>query len=395
MEPDTITEFDASSSSKTSHHRRRKGKVWWALWEKVSFGKENKPLKHLSKDNEHEYEQLSQMNDEYISSNETMELVKPESERLFIQPTPKSSTPEIDDSKLSSSSRPLLHRREGQGWPLWERAADVKENRSLNHLSKDDEDEDEQLNHQDDKHISFNETRMAMKPDSTEIKPESERLFIQPTEKPSTAGFDDSSSIKTVIHRREVEEWPLRNHWEGIPYGAENKPLEYLSRDGEHENDQLSHMDDEYVSFNETNMAMESDTTEIKPESERLLNTALNFPYKEEGDKDGQFRMDDESLESDDDEPLDSDDDELLEWIDEKSPQDGWLGNGDQKADLVLVLRWARAYRVSIEGAGRMLKKGPEIVNRALKVHANPKAEEALLRRSKPVIKNWWMLGPI
>lgn len=390
MEPDTITEFDASSAAKTSRHRRRKGKVWWALWEKVSFGKDNKPLKHLSKDNEHDYEQLSQMNDEYISSNETrmaMEPVKPESERLFIQPTPKSSTPEIDDSKSSSSPRPLLHRREGQGWPLWERAADGKENKSLNHLSKDDEDEDEQLSHQDDKYISFNETRMAMKPDTTEIKPESERLFIQPTENPSTAGFDDSSSIKTVIHRGEGEEWPLRKNWGRIPHGAENKPLQYLSKDGEHADDQLSHMDDEYSSSNETNMAMESDTTEFKPESGRLLKTALEFPYKEEGDKDGQFSMDDESIES----LLD----ELLLSDDENSTQDGWLGNADQKADLVLVLRWARAYRVSIEVAGRMLNRAPEIVSRALRVHANPKVEEALLRRSKPVIKTWWKLGPI
>lgn len=347
-EKPSTTGFDDSSSPKTLR-QRRKGKVWWALWERVAIGKENKALKQLSKDNEHEYEPLSQMNDDYISSNETkmaMEPVKPESERLFIQPTEKPSTTGFDDS--SSSSKTLLPRREEEVWPLWilwERITQGTENKPLKTLSNDGEHEDEQLSHMDDEYISSNEKNTAMEPDTTEIKPESERLLIQSTENSSSTGFGDSKLPflpKTLsLHRREGQGPPLAANRERAADGKKKM--------------------------------------------------ALKFPYKEEEDKDEQFRMDYESFESDDDEPLESDD--------ENSTQDGWLGNGDQMADLVLVLRWARSYRVSIEVAGRMLKMSPEIVDRALKVHAqstDPSAqEEAVLLRTKPVIKNWWKLGPI
>lgn len=316
MEPDaTGILSDNSSSPKTQ--RRRKGKVWWALWEKTPFGKENKAPKNLSKDGGHEDDQFSHI----ISSNETnmpIEPVKPESEPLFIQPTPKSWTSGIDDSKLSSSSRPLLRRREAQVWHLEEGAADGKENKSLDHLCKDDEDANKQLNHQDNEYISSNETNMAIEPGTPPLWFLWERL------------------VQTVL-------------------GAENKPFEeHLSKDGEHEGEH---------------------------ENEQ----ALKFPYKEGGDKDGQFRMDDES--DDDDEPLESDD--------ENSTQDDWLGNADQIADLILVLRWSRSYRVSIEAAGKVLNKKPGIVKRALKIRAQPDKEEALLLENKPVIGKWWKLGPI
>lgn len=87
---------------------------------------------------------------------------------------------------------------------------------------------------------------------------------------------------------------------------------------------------------------------------------------------------------------------------DENIPTHGWLGNEDQMADLVLVLRWAQAYRVSIEGAGRMLKMQPEIVNRAAAVHAqstsgsDPNARAGVVfRPPRPVIRHWVRLGPL
>lgn len=356
-EKPSTTGFDNSSSPKTLR-QRRKGKVWWALWEKVAIGKENKALKQLSKDNEHEYEPLSQMNDDYISSNETkmaMEPVKPESERLFIQPTEKPSTTGFDDPSSSSSSKALLPSREKEEWPLWflwERIIQRTENKPLKTLSNDGEHEDEQLSPMDDEYISSNEKNMAMEPDTTEIKPESERLLIQSTENSSSTGFGDSKlpfpPRTSSLPRREGQGPPLAANRERAADGKKKM--------------------------------------------------ALKFPYKEEEDKDEQFRMDYGSFESDDDEPFESDDDEPLESDDEHSTQDGWVGHGDQTADLVFILRWARSYRVSIEVAGRMLKMSPEIVDRALKVHAqstDPSAQEEVLLRTKPVVKNWWKLGPI
>lgn len=353
-EKPSTTGFDDSSSPKTLR-QRRKGKVWWALWEKVGIGKENKALKQLSKDNEHEYEPLSQMNDDYISSNETkmaMEPVKPESERLFIQPTEKPLTTGFDDpssSSSSSSSNTLLPRREEEEcplWFLWERIIQRSENKPLKTLSNDGEHEDEQLSPMDDEYISSNEKNMAMEPDTTEMNPESEPLLIQSTENSWSTGVDDSRlpfpPKTSSLHRREGQGPPLAANRERAADGKEKM--------------------------------------------------ALKFPYKEEEeeDKDEQFKVDYGSFESDDDEPLESDD--------ENSTQDGWVGHGDQTADLVFILRWARSYRVSIEIAGRMLKMSPEIVDRALKLQAqstDPSAQEEVLLRTKPVIKNWWKLGPL
>lgn len=105
-------------------------------------------------------------------------------------------------------------------------------------------------------------------------------------------------------------------------------------------------------------------------------------PGSHSKDKDEQLSMN---------EPVDSDED-----------TDGWVGNGDQLADVDLVLRWARAYRLSIGEAGMMLNMQPEIVNRAVAVHAqstsgcDPNAGEAGVRRStRPAIKNWVKLGPL
>lgn len=441
----TTTGFDDSVSSNTSP-RRRKGKLWpfGALWERVAHGKENQAPKCISKDKELEYEQLSHIDDEYISSNETkmtMESVKPESESLFIQPTPKSSTPEFDDSELPSSPKTLLHRREGQvppvGGPLGEIVAHGKENEPLDYFSKDNEHEYVQVSQSDEEYI-----RMAMDP----AKPERERLFIQPTENPSTTTtrFDDSSS-EPLLHRQEDEVWPLWILWERIIDRMKNKPLSPLSKGDEREDEQLSQQDDEYISCNEKNMAMEPDKTEIKPESGNLLiqstqnpsttgfddsklslapktllphrcerqgrqgrslganmeraadekkKTVVRFPYKVKEEEKGEqfYRMKDGPFESDDDDELLSDDEDYS--------QDSWIGNGDQMADLVLVLRWARAYRVSVEIAGNMLNMKPEIVKKALEVKAQSATdpngeEEALLLRNKPVIKNWWKLGPI
>ena len=444
----STTELDNSFSSKTLPHRR-KGKLWpfWTLWERIAHGKENKALKRLSKDNEHEYEQFSHINDEYISSNETsmtMESAKHGSERVFIQPTPKSSTTGFQNSKMLFSSKMLLHRRKRQVPPLGERVAHGKENKPLIYLSKDNEHEYEQVSQSDKEYISSSLTKMAME----SVKPERERLFIQPTEKPSsstktTTGFDDSSS-ETILHRHEDEVWPLWTLWERITNRMENKPLNLVSKDEEHEDKQLSQQDDEYISSNKTKMAMEPDTTEIKPESEPLFTQSTQnpsmtgfddsklpstpkkliphrcegqgrqwipfgasmeraadgkkkmadkSPYKYEEDMGEQFKMEDKSFESeddDDDEPVSDDEDYL---------QDGWVGNGDQMADLVMILRWARAYRVSIEIAGRMLNMKPEIVNKALEIKelsTDPNAEvEAILLQNKPIIKSWWKLGPI
>lgn len=446
-EDPSTTEFDDSFSSKTLPHRR-KGKLWpfSTLWERIARGKENKALKRLSRDNEHEYRQLSHINDEYISSNETsmtMESAKHESERAFIQPTPKSLTTGFQSSKMPFSSKMLLHRRKRQVPPLGERVAHGKENKPLIYLSKDNEHEYEQVSQSDKEYISSSLTKMAME----SSKPERERLFIQPTEKPSsstktTTGFDDSSS-KTILHHHEDEVWPLWTLWERIADRMENKPPNQVSKDEEHKDKQLSQQDDEYISSNKTKMATEPDTTEIKPRSEPLLiqstqnpsmtefddsklpfapktliphgcegqgrqwvpfganmeraadakkKMADKIPYKHEEDMGGQFKMKDKSLESedDDDEPLLDDEDYL---------QDGWVGNADQMADLVMILRWARAYRVSIEIAGRMLNMKPAIVNKALEVKAqstDPNSqEEAILLQNKPTIKNWWKLGPI
>lgn len=170
-----------------------------------------------------------------------------------------------------------------------------------------------------------------MEPVTTEIKPESGRVFIQPTQKPSTKSDDPKlPSPKTLIHREGQESLANKERATGR---KEHEPL--------------------------------------------------NCSSKEE-DKEEQLSMD---------EPVESDD---------EIPTHGWLGNEDQMADLVLVLRWAQAYRVSIEGAGRMLNMKPEIVNRAVMVHAqstsdcDPNAREAGVgHRTRPVIKHWVRLGPL
>lgn len=445
--PSTTTGFDDSFSSKTSP-RRRKGKSWsfGALWERVVHGKENKALKCISKDNEHEYERLSHIDDKYMSSNEkrmTIESAKPESERVFIQPTPKSSTTEFDDSKLPYPPKTLLPLREGQVSSLGEKVAHGKQDKPLKYPSKDNEHEYEQLIQSDEEYQLSQSDEEYIKMAMESVKPESERLFIQPTENPSTTtGFDDSSSEK-LLHRHEDKVWPLWVLWERISDAMKHKPLDPVSKDDEHEEEQLSQQDDEYISSNKENTAMEPDTTGIKPESESLLiqstqnplttgfddsklplapkallphrcegqgrplganmggeagekkgKVVVRFPYKvkEEGKGEQFDRMKDESFEwDDDDEPLSDDED---------YPQDGWVGNGDQIADLVLILRWARAYRVSVQIAGRMLNMKPEIVNKALEVKAKSATdpngkEEALLLGTKPVIKNWWKLGSI
>lgn len=162
-----------------------------------------------------------------------------------------------------------------------------------------------------------------MEPGTIETKAESERVFIQPTQKPSTYS-DDSRlpSPKTLPHREGQE--PLANR-------------ERAAGRKEHER--------------------------------------MKCPSKDE----------------DEDEQSDKD-----------TPTHGWLGNEDQQADLVLLLRWAQAYRVSIEGAGRMLKMKPEIVNRAVAVHAesisdcDPNARGGGVGRpTRPVIKHWVRLGPL
>lgn len=105
--------------------------------------------------------------------------------------------------------------------------------------------------------------------------------------------------------------------------------------------------------------------------------------------------------------PSEDEDEQLLSMdesldSDQNIPTHGWLGNEDQMADLILVLRWAQAYRVSIEGAGRMLKMQPEIVNRAAAVHAqstsgsDPNARaRVVFRPPRPVIRHWVRLGPL
>lgn len=172
-------------------------------------------------------------------------------------------------------------------------------------------------------------------------------------------------------------------------------------------------------------MAMEPGTIETKPKSERVLIQPTREPsaYSHESrlscpktslHRDGQEPLANReraagrnkheplkcsSKDEDEDEQLSID--ESLE-SDEETPTDGWLGNEDQMADLVLVLRWAQAYRVSVEGAGRMLRMKPEIVNRAVEVHAqstsegDPNAREGVVgRRTRPVIKHWVRLGPL
>lgn len=165
-----------------------------------------------------------------------------------------------------------------------------------------------------------------MKPGTTETKSESERLFIQPAQKPSTNSDDSRLSSPKILRHREREA-SIANR-EKVAGRKEHQPLKCPSFKDEGE--------DEHLSLNE-------------------------------------------SLESD-----------------EETPIQGWLGNEDQVADLVLILRWAHAYRVSIEGAGRMLNMKPEIVDRALIVHAQPPSdrdpnlgEGAVVRRAKPVIKHW------
>lgn len=161
--------------------------------------------------------------------------------------------------------------------------------------------------------------------------------------------------------------------------------MKYLSfrhdeyQDEELSDEELSDEDEEYFSSNEY---MEPDTTEIKPSSPKTFfhrHEGQASPLARERAADGKMDIpprrrlpvieeDDEFLESDDE------DEEG-----ESSTQDGWLGNGDQTADLVLLLRWARSYRVSVQVAGRMLNMKPEIVNRAVMVRAqstDPNAKE-------------------
>lgn len=166
-------------------------------------------------------------------------------------------------------------------------------------------------------------------------------------------------------------------------------------------------------------------TTETKPESERVLiqssqeaptssdDSRSPSPKKTLLHRDGQpspvngekgaGQNEHESLGT----PSEDEDEQLLSMdesldSDEDIPPHGWLGNEDQMADLVLVLRWAQAYRVSIEGAGRMLKMQPEIVDRAAAVHAQstsgsaPNARAGVVFRSpRPVIRHWVRLGPL
>lgn len=163
-------------------------------------------------------------------------------------------------------------------------------------------------------------------------------------------------------------------------------------------------------------MAVEPGTTETKPESERGFiqpsqETSMNSDDSRSPSpkrllhREGQPRPAnrEQAAHRNEHEPLEGPDEheqlnivESLE-SDEDVPTLGWLRNEDQMADLVLVLRWAQAYRVTIEGAGRMLKMQPEIVNRAVEDYSrDPNAREGGVRHStRPVIKNWVRLGPL
>lgn len=483
-EKPSTTKSDDPSFPKTLLHRR----------EGAADGKENKQPKSVQK---YEDNQLSHQDDEYISSNETrlaMEPVKPESEYVFVQRTPKSSTTEFDNSTLSSSSKTLLHRREGQVSSLGWGAADSKENKPLKSVSKNDEHEGEHLSDMDDEYISSNETMMAKEPGTTtKIKPESERLFIQPTQKPSTTELDDfglpssdeASSSKTLLHLREGQVSPLG--W-GAGNGKGKEPMRYLSN--------------EFISSNKTKIEMEPDPTEIESllihpaqsasttgfqgsddpnlrffpktlfhrrkgqATPLVVNTKRAVQEKESchsqdeednskqfrKDRKEQFRMDkneqfgmdkneqfgiDQNKQSQMDKNEQSSMDKVgqssMDKVEQSSmeqseqssmeqtgqssmeqsqqsgmydaflnsdderepdgesyPDDGWVGDADQMHDLVLTLRWARAYRVSIQAAGIMLKMGPEIVNRALWVEAT---DQPIVLRVKPVIKHWLKLG--
>ncbi len=447
-----------------------------SLREGSADGKENKQPKSVSKDDEYEDNQLSHQDDEYISSNETrlaMEPVKPESEYVFIQRTPKSSTTEFDNSKSSSSSK-TFHRREGQVSPGGKR----KEPMRYPSNDFDDKHEDEQLSDMDGEYVSCDETMTAEEPDTTKIKPESEGLVIQPTQKPSTTELDDfglpssdeSSSSKT-FHRREGQVSPV---------GKGKEPMRYLSNDfdDKHKDKQLSHQDDAYISSNETKIEMVPDTTEIEsllihpakgasttgfqgsddsnlqqffPKTlfqrrkgqvtPLVINTKRAAqekeclpPSQDEEDNSKQWRIKKEQIKMDKNEQFGMDkaeqsnmdeggpskmdkyeqariakeeqckmydafldSDEELQSSGESSAQDGWnhdgwTGDGDQMEALVLLLRWARSYRLTIKQAGRMLKMGPEIVNRALWVEATG---QPIVLRIKPVIKHWLKLGPL
>ena len=511
-EKPSTTKSDDSSFPKTLLHRRE-GQVS-SPWEGAVDGKENKHPKSVSKDDEYEDNQLSHQDDEYISSNETrlaMEPVKPESEYVFIQRTPKSSTTEFDNSKLSSSPKTLLHRREEQVSPLGWGAAGGKGKEPMRYPSNDDDSNDddeeehegEQLSDQDDEYISSNETMMAKEPGTTKIMSESERLFIQPTQKPWTTELDyfelpssnEASSSKTLLHRREGQVSPLGWGAAGGK-GKGKEPMRYFSNDfdDKHKDEQLSHQYDEYISSNETKIEMEPETTEIEsllihptqsasttgfqgsddsdlqffpktlfhrrkghvtplvvntkravegkesmapPQDEEDNSKQFRKDKKEQFsmdkkeqfkmDKKEQFRMDKKeqfgmdkngqssmdkngqssmdkngqssmdknkqsSMDKDEQSRAFLDSDDELESDDEPSAQDGWVGDGDQMAALILTLRWARAYRVSIQVAGRMLKMGPEIVNRALWVEAT---DEPIVLRVRPVIRHWLKLGPL
>lgn len=171
---------------------------------------------------------------------------------------------------------------------------------------------------------------MAMEPGTTEFKPESERVFIQPSQADSTSSDDSGSqSDKTLLHR---DKQPLSANGEPAAGRNENEPMG--SSISEDDGDQLS-----------------------IAESHDLVDDISTH---------------------------------------------GWVGNEDQMADLILLLRWAQAYRVTIEEAGRMLKMQPEIVSRAAVVHAQsasgcgPHAGEwGVGRSTRPVIKHWMRLGPL
>lgn len=192
-----------------------------------------------------------------------------------------------------------------------------------------------------------------MEPGTTEkTKPESERMLIQTSYETSTSS-DDSRSPSSSTKKT------LLLHGDGQPLLP-------------HENEEPA------VGRNEH----EASSLGIIPSEED----------------------EDEQLESLVDSDEEEEDDDPTTTTTTTTTHGCWLGNEDQMADLVLILRWAHAYRVSIEGAGRMLKMQPEIVNRAAEVHAQQSTssgcdrdarEAGVAPSTRPVIKHWVRLGPL